>query len=362
MPRVGVVTSSLDKPILTGPGIYLNSMLNALHQIPNARDLVALVHYQSSSNPIYHELPELVIPRLPGLSELFLWRSELEVIHYNHLPTFRPLALVPAKKVLTLHGLGNFITPESFKYHMRFTRTYLWPFLIKKFDQVLTVSKFTRQLAIRRWNVSPDRIHVVYHGIAPQFCLQLDHCIADHRQTVSAPYLLHVSNYAPKKNGETLIRTFAEIKRRGFPHKLIIVGGRWEKSPVPELTRRLGLDDHVVFKSYIENSQLPLWYAAADLFVTLSLHESFCLPVPEAMACGCPVVVSNRGALPEIAGNAGKLIANPTSVEEVANTLCAVLEDKTVSDNMRAAGIQRASMFSWHKNAMMTLKFYQDLL
>lgn len=360
--NIGIFTSSLDRQKLTGPGIYLHYMLDNLLELPDATKYIALIHYQSYENPIYRRVREVIVPRLPGLTEAVLSRKDFDILHYNSLPTWRPFFLLSAKKVLTLHGLGALFMPRLASQFALIELKYLWPLLAKRVDQIITVSEFTRQAAIQHWGVPPERICAIHSGVSEHFQPQSRQAASLLKEKIGRPYLLHVSNYLSVKNVETLVKAFAKLKQQKYSHRLVIIGGRWESSPIPALISDLQLTEDVIFEGYVGNAELPAWYSGADVFVTLSMHESFCFPVVEAMACGCPVVTSNRAAFPEIVGDAGLLVDEPDLPAKAAAVLAKVLDDRVLADRLRERGLKRSRRFNWRENAQKTWKVYQSLL
>ena len=106
---------------------------------------------------------------------------------------------------------------------------------------------------------------------------------------------------------------------------------------------------------------MPAVYNAASLLITPSFYEGFGLPALEAMTCGTPVIVANRASLPEVIGDAGILI-DPADPADIANGMERVLTDTRLRQHLREAGIERASMFSWEKTALATLRAYRNVM
>jgi len=111
--------------------------------------------------------------------------------------------------------------------------------------------------------------------------------------------------------------------------------------------------------SGIFDEQLAHLYTAAGLLATPSHYEGFGLPALEAMHCGCPVIVSNRGSLPEVAGQAG-LLLDPDDIVAWAEAMAQVLSSPDLRARMVAGGRIQAQKFSWQKTAAATLKIYQS--
>lgn len=112
---------------------------------------------------------------------------------------------------------------------------------------------------------------------------------------------------------------------------------------------------------YVPDAAMPLIYSGAAAFVFPSLYEGFGLPPLEAMACGAPVISSQTSSLPEVVGDAGVLI-DPLNVDEIAESLRRVLEDREFSEGLAQQGIRRAAGFSWKRTAAETIGVYRRAL
>jgi glycosyltransferase involved in cell wall biosynthesis len=134
---------------------------------------------------------------------------------------------------------------------------------------------------------------------------------------------------------------------------LVVVGLTSDRVPV-ELTGRL-----VVFP-FCPDSELVLLYSSAHLLMAPSLYEGFGLPVLEAMACGCPVLVSRAASLPEITGIAG-LQVDPLQVEDIYSGLRQILSDPDLRRNMIRSGLDQARLYSWEATAQKVLQVFEDL-
>jgi glycosyltransferase involved in cell wall biosynthesis len=175
------------------------------------------------------------------------------------------------------------------------------------------------------------------------------------------PYALFVGTLEPRKNVPLLLEAFALVRRQ-LDVQLLVVGGRgWLDEPIFAAHARSGLGDAVRFLGNLGQDDLAALYSHAGAFVLPSLYEGFGLPVLEAMACGAPVICSNAGPLPEVAGDAAVLLS-PLEPAEWAEAIVSVLTDPQVAVALRQKGFERAAAFSWTRTALATRDVYREAL
>jgi glycosyltransferase involved in cell wall biosynthesis len=160
----------------------------------------------------------------------------------------------------------------------------------------------------------------------------------------------------PRKNIEALRGAMVGLAGRGHQHQLVLVAGPPRDRPDGEAMIAAasadlpGVPGRVVLVAPTSDAQLAAIMAGADVLCLPSLTEGFGLPVLEAMACGTPVVASNRGALPEVVGGAGVLV-EPTAAD-VERGLVSVLEDPARAADLSAAGRRRALDLTWDRTVL----------
>ena len=125
------------------------------------------------------------------------------------------------------------------------------------------------------------------------------------------------------------------------------------------MARTLGISGRVRFLEKVDEEELLYLYNGALVLVLPSLYEGFGLPPLEAMACGTPVICSNRGSLPEVAGDAALLVE--PGVEEIAAGLRKIWKDEALRSELSRRGLKRAASFSWEKTAAETLNVYKEV-
>jgi glycosyltransferase involved in cell wall biosynthesis len=232
---------------------------------------------------------------------------------------------------------------------------------------VIAVSQRTASDAVRLLGVDPARIRVVHEAAAPGFSPRARDGLARLAERFGfdpdprRPYALFVGTLEPRKNLPLLLEAFAEL-RRHVDAQLLVVGARgWLDEPIFAAHARTGVGNAARFLGSLGEEDLAVLYSHAGVFVLPSLYEGFGLPVLEAMACGAPVVCSNAGPLPEVAGDAAVLLT-PEDAPVWAAAMLGVLTNSADSNELRQRGFARAKMFSWDAAARATREVYHEAL
>jgi glycosyltransferase involved in cell wall biosynthesis len=298
------------------------------------------------------------------IQPLALRQARVDLLHA--LAFVAPLA-APCPFVVTVYDLSFLRYPEAFR---PFNRWYLRQFTaisIKRARAVIAISESTRQDVINLLGAPPERVHTVYCGADEQFHPLPAAEIAAFKAARDLPdtFVLFLGTLEPRKNVEGLIRAY-ELWREQEPSvpPLIIAGGKgWYYRHIFGLVESLNLTNNVRFTDYVPQSELPLWYNAASLFVYPSHFEGFGLPVLEAMACGTPVITSTASSLPEVTGTEGAVcLVNPTDSEALAGAMGHVMADRDLRTVMSQQGLARAAGFRWEKTAQETVAVYRKAL
>ena len=179
------------------------------------------------------------------------------------------------------------------------------------------------------------------------------------------PYLLAVGVRDVRKNLEAVVRAFAAIVRQERTRDLTLV---LAGPPGPGADRLAGVLDEaraagarIVVTGFVSDEDLAVLYSGATALVIASLHEGFGLPVLEAMRCGTPVIVSNRGSLPEVSGDAA-VVVDPADLDALAQSILDVFRDSSLRERLRARGLARSAEFTWERSAEKTLAAYRSAL
>jgi glycosyltransferase involved in cell wall biosynthesis len=268
---------------------------------------------------------------------------------------------VPA--VVTIHDLSPFLFPQTFR---RVNRVYTrWAIKVacRNARHLIAVSEFTKQEIVRWLHVPPERITVTYNGVDERFAPPSAADIAAFRQRTGLPerFILFIGTLEPRKNLPNLLEAYARIAN-DTDAPLIIGGGKgWLYDEIFAKAEQLNLGNKIRFAGFIDDADLPLWYAAATVFTLPSLYEGFGIPLIEAMACGTPVVTSSSSSLPEVVGDAG-LIVSPTDPDQLAEALLRMVRDDQLRAEYAERGLARARRFSWVETAERTLAVYRQVV
>ncbi|WP_322820694.1 glycosyltransferase family 1 protein [Chloroflexus sp.] len=272
--------------------------------------------------------------------------------------------LSPVPTVITIHDLAFIRFPQTFRAYNRIYLDLATRLSTRRASRILVVSEHTKREVVGLLGVDPERVVVtpnaVRHHFRPPDPDQLDQFRV--RRSLPEHFILYVGTLEPRKNLTTLLEAFALLSRHVPTVPLLIGGGKgWMYEPIFARLEQLQLRDRVKFVGYIPEEELPLWYAAATVFVFPSIYEGFGMPPLEAMACGTPVITSNTSSLPEVVGDAG-LMVSPTDTTALAEAMQRILTSPDVRADLRIRGLKRAQQFSWTQTAIKTLEAYRAAL
>ncbi len=220
-----------------------------------------------------------------------------------------------------------------------------WKRLFVSNLHVIAVSQYAKDEFQHHFKVKEEYAHFIYHGVQHELFNGVG-------RARSEKYILHVSSYQPKKNVDKIISAYKRLKMENKP-RLIVISPGLDKKYCGE-----GVDIVTEQKSHEELSE---YYINALAFVFPSLHETFGLPILEAMSSGCPVITSNSTACCEIADSAAILV-NPRCVSELSKALNRVIKSNQLRESLREKGFKRSQMFNWEKSAHEHYDLFKDII
>ncbi|PJF43154.1 MAG: glycosyltransferase family 1 protein [Candidatus Thermofonsia Clade 1 bacterium] len=292
--------------------------------------------------------------------ELARWRPTL-----LHSPDFIPPRFGARHFVITVHDLTflrypHFQTADSLRYYRGNFAAAL-----RQAAHILTNAEAIKNelidLGVPEQRISVHPLGVDHTRFRPLPESEVRRLLAARK--VPPGCVLFVGTFEPRKNLSGLLQAYAVLRQKlADAPPLLLIGRRgWLYQEIFAQAKALDLDDHLIWLENLPSAELPAFYNSAAVLVQPSFYEGFGFPPLEAMACGTPTVVSRRGALPEVVGEAG-LLVEPEQPEEIAAALARALTDSEFRARSRAAGLERARHFTWQKTAHIVLQVYQRVL
>jgi len=294
------------------------------------------------------------------------WTAALEIapqrLDIMHSPDFIPPRFGARRRVVTIHDLNfiyypQFLTKESMRYY---AEQIEWAVHVA--DHISADSHATRYDLIEKLAVPAEKVTTIHLAANPIYEIVYPETAVSatlKKHNLPHGYILFVGTLEPRKNIPFLLHAYRQLRRESdIDVPLVLVGSKgWLYEEVFNTISSLGLESNVIHLQGIFNEELAHLYRGAGVLVTPSHYEGFGLPALEAMHCGCPAVVSNRGSLPEVVGTAGMTL-DLQDEAEWADALMRVLTNNELRERMIAAGKTQAQTFNWRRTAEETLSIY----
>jgi glycosyltransferase involved in cell wall biosynthesis len=264
--------------------------------------------------------------------------------------------LTVTRQVLTVHDAASLDHPEWFERKFALWYNALLPRLVRKVRAIITVSHFSKERIVRLTGVAPEGVRVIYNGVEPRFRPADPSGVTRVREKfeLAGPYVLFVGSLEPRKNLKMLLEAWQLGSFAGATLAVVGASGhlfqRLQFESMPAGVRMLGR---------VEDEILPLLYSGASGFVYPSVYEGFGLPPLEAMACGCPVAVSDIPAHREVCGSRA-IYFDPFTPEDLSSKLELLLRlDKSACASYVEGGLEHAAKYSWERAATETWQTLQ---
>ena len=263
-------------------------------------------------------------------------------------------SLVPY--AMSVMDLSYLYFPELFNKNDLYQLTNWTKYSVKNAKRVFTISNYSRDDIIKKYNIEPEKVIVTYPGIKPVEDIKSRDLNMD-KFGIKGDYILFVGTLQPRKNIVRLIEAVSKIK----DINLVIVGKKgWQYEEILSAPKDFNIEDRVRFLDFIEDKDLPMLYKNAVCFVLPSLYEGFGLPVLEAMSYDCPVLTSNVSSLPEAGGDAA-IYFNPEDAYDISEKIEKVVSSPKLREEMIEKGRKQIKKFSWKKSAEETLNVLKEI-
>jgi glycosyltransferase involved in cell wall biosynthesis len=312
----------------------------------------------------------LPVSRSPGIIRILAEHAYIPALGFRTDVTValdHRLLLVPAKVGRTLVVVHDVfpLQQRAGEFPLETNTVKRWHYCltieraIKAADILVADSAFTASQIARFFAATAERISVIPLGIdherfhPPQGTEEIERLRSFYR--LPAQFYLFVGPLSFHKNLRLIVDAYSSGALAGQYRLPVVVAGASRNGdpshPTVQLIDRNGIGEYFQFLGYVPDADLPVLYGAARALIHPAWHEGFGLPPLEAMACGTPVIASNRTAIPEVVGDAALLI-EPGSSESLAQALHGV-NDEGMRRQLIERGRKRAAGYSWERTAEM---------
>lgn len=262
---------------------------------------------------------------------------------------------------LTVREIRGKYAPNEISWIRMLYYDVMLPISVKKADKIIAVSNDIQKNLLKQINIPGQKILVIHEGIDSAFIENRKN--SECKSSFQKPHILFISTLFKYKNADKLLKAFVRLKNeKRIPHSLVIVGRdpKGETEKLKKIAEREQLSEQVIFAGALPHNEIAAVYENADVFIYPSCVESFGLPVLEAMACGTPVIASNRMSVPEISGDAA-LMVDPDNVREMSEAIYRVISDEKLRETLVKKGYERVRKFTWEKTAQETLEVFREV-
>jgi len=388
----------------TGIGNYIFHLMKYLFEIDKKNNYLVFLLPEEYDK---FELPNERVKKIKVSAKWYGWKEQVifpfEILKHKidliHFPHFNSPILyhwiapfLKTKTITTIHDLTPYYFPghKMNSWLRRKGFKLVFSTAVKRSSRVIAVSEYTKKDMIKIFlntseKIPPapfdkgrtfkkkatDKIQVIYEGVDEQFQVVRDcakmgvetRLIASLRERykITRPFIFYTGVWRNHKNLVGLIKAFDLIVNKYKMNYQLVLGGK-EDSYYPEARQtweKLNLGDRIIRTGFISKEELSLFYNAADIFVIPSFREGFGLIGLEAMACGTPVISSNKTSLPEILEDA-TVYFDPANCQEMAEKITQVIQDKNLKNNLIQKGFQQIEKYDWKKMAGKTLEMYKE--
>lgn len=352
--QVGIFISPLVRPF-SGSGSHLKGLLSALSRFQQGKFLrnIVLLSFEEVPLELCSGFKLIVLPKNYASAIMILKRNNIDALHFHpftiRYAPFLPFFICYA----TIHGFSRLNRESGYGYFVRLS-VHARNFLIGFLSKVFTVSPTAKSILVKQYGVQPDDVIITLNGINDHFIKQeVD------KSTFPKEYVLHISNFSLRKNPDGIIKSYALARNLGLQKNLLIVGKGWQESIyVRKLVSDLGLGDHVIFKGFVQDADLAMYYSNAFAFVFPSFYEGFGMPIAEAMYFGIPVITSDYIIIKDLFSEVVTCEC-PSDFESIASCLLRLMDEDYWS-KCSIAGQAFVLDFNWDDAARDTLNVYFD--
>jgi glycosyltransferase involved in cell wall biosynthesis len=363
--KIGFVAEPYEESGASGMGYMVAELLKNLPRAGNSHQFTFYSSQPLSKGLLGPRVHNVLVPRsLLGKLWWFLWTKE-DIDTLLFITPLLPLIIPRRIKAVPIcpELVSQKIAPRSIreKAIAILRDQILMPRSLARSSKIITISHATKKDLTMFYNVTPEKIVVIYAGFQDLSEWILD---APEIEEKMKPYFFFTGRAKPRKNVHGIVAAFIDFKKRTSSDcKLVIAGkakGPYYEGMLADLKKN-GLEKDTFFVGYVSSAQLCAYYQQALALVFPSFNEGFGMPVAEAMSLGTPVITSNISSLPEVAGDAG-LLVDPQNISEISHAMEKISSDPVLRAALVEKGYVQAKKFSWTKAAQEYMTLLDALL
>ena len=279
-------------------------------------------------------------------------------LNYFHSQYIFPFPLF-SKGIITIHDILFETHPQYFSTFFKIRSKLLIKYAAKISEHIFTVSNYSKDSIMKKYNIRSDKITVTYNAASSLFSnITTNDDLLERFSLKPKSYLLTVGRNDIRKNYHSLIEAYSIIQDK-IPI-LVIIDSSSKRFSLIKTIREYNLQDKIKVISNINNETLSELYKNAALFIFPSYAEGFGIPIIEAMTSGLCVITSNTTSLKEI-GQGAVVYINPNNPNEIINAIQTLLKDDKLRKKYEILSVDRASDFSWNESAHKVAEVYNSL-
>lgn len=283
-----------------------------------------------------------------------LQKGEFDVFHPTDLDDYFIPYLNGKPFVITIHDMIDEIFPEyGFHVHSNY-RTSVKEKLIRQAAGIVAVSENTKQDIIDRFDIHPDRIRVIHHGVSGNTNVS-----DGSSRVVEGPYFLFIGKRTHYKNFYFLLQCLQSFLLENRKLKVLCCGAPFNEKE-KNYFRDLNIEQQIIHVDASDNKLTSL-YQHAVAFLYPSQYEGFGMPILEAFQLGCPVLTTPTSSIPEVAADAA-LYFEPKKIISVQDAVRVIMVDQDKRKELIEKGHHRASAFTWENTVRKHVEFYKELV
>lgn len=367
--RIGVDARPLREKQISGIPAYVRNVLSSLGRLDRDNEYFLYAPQEMTfqiPNERWHLRSGGVVPYgtlwMQTDIPFYLKRDKIDVF-WGTQHVLPLISKGPVKMVLTMLDLIYSVHPETMQFKNKMINRLLIPPSVNKADAIVTISQWTMDDINRIIKPRKKLTDVTYMAAGEQYHPRPKPEAQSHvfsKFKFNKPYILSVGAFEPRKNLGRVVEAFGRASEK-IEQDLVIVGpDGWKNQSILRKLTTSKVRNRIHHVGYVSNEDLPYLYAGADAFVFASIYEGFGIPPLEAMACGIPVISSNASSLPEVVGDAARMV-DPFSVDDIEAALVDVCTNENRREQMRVLSLKQAKKFSWDQTARQMIRIFDTL-